>query len=159
MNTAHFSNAYESGRGRTIAFLLSKGVPYDEADEVAQSAWARGWEQLRQLREEHMLIPWVNSIALNLYRYGLRKSARYDAWQPVHDDMLTTVLNCAAIDVSTILSSCTPKDRTLLQAYLRGDSPKEMAVREGVSSVAIRIRLLRARRNARVRCRPILQAA
>ncbi|MEO5923672.1 MAG: RNA polymerase sigma factor [Bryobacteraceae bacterium] len=159
MNPAHFSDAYENGHGRTVSFLLSRGVPYDDAQEVAQSAWVRGWEQLRQLREERMLVPWVNSIALNQYRHGLRKDARREAWQPAYDDVATTVLDCAAIDVGTILSTCTPKDRSLLQAHLRGDSPHEIAEREGVTPVAIRIRLLRARRSARIRCEPVLKAA
>ena len=159
MNTATFSKAYETGRGRTISFLLSKGIPYEDADEVAQSAWVRGWEQLRQLREDRLLLPWVNSIALNVYRHGLRKRARDEAWLPVHDDMLRTSLDLAAIDMSGILKSCPPKDRSLLQAHLRGDSAHELAAREGVTPVAIRIRLLRARRSARLRCEPALKAA
>ena len=154
MDSNHFSDAYECGLNRTIAFLLSRGIQYDDAQDVAQTAWLRGWERLIQLRDESMLLQWVNTIALNHYRRTLRTKSRCEEWKPAYYDAATTVLDCAAIDVSTILDACKPRDRHLLEAHLRGESPKEMAEREGVSATAIRIRLLRARRSARELCEP-----
>jgi RNA polymerase sigma factor (sigma-70 family) len=152
MEATNFSNAYEIGLNRTIAFLLSRGIKYDDAQDVAQTAWLRGWERLLQLRDDRMLLPWVNTIALNHYRRTLRTMDRYEEWKPAYENASTTVLDCAAIDISRILDACKPKDRDLLEAHLRGESPKEMAEREGVSPTAIRIRLLRARRSARELC-------
>ncbi len=154
MDAIHFSKAYELGLNRTIAFLLSRGIKYDDAQDVAQTAWLRGWERLLQLRDDSMLLQWVNTIALNHYRRTLRTKDRREEWKPAYYDAATTVVDCAAIDISTILDACKPKDRDLLEAHLRGESPKEMAEREGVSPTAIRIRLLRARRCARELCEP-----
>ncbi len=159
MDAHVFGQAYESGLNRTIAFLLSRGIPFDDAQDVAQAAWLRGWECLRQLRDDNLLLTWVNTIALNDYRRTLRKRNRVEEWKPAYNDAATTALDCAAIDVSKILDACKPKDRDLLQAHLRGESPKEVARREGVSSTAIRIRLLRARRSARELCEPALNQA
>ncbi len=159
MTNTYFSNAYETGMRRTIAFLISRGIPHDDAQDVAQAAWVRGWERLRQLRNDAMLLTWINTIALNSYRRALRTKARYEEWKPAYDDAAVTVLNWAAIDVSRILQACKPKDRELLRAYLRGETPQELAKREGVTPTAIRIRLLRARRSARQLCGSSMQTA
>lgn len=154
MTDTHFSNAYETGMRRTIAFLISRGISCDDAQEVAQAAWVRGWERLRQLRNDAMLLTWVNTIALNNYRRALRTRGRCEEWKLTHDDAAVTMLNWAKIDITRILQACKPKDRELLGAHLRGESPKELAKREGVTPTAIRIRLLRARRSARQLCEP-----
>ena len=39
-----YEAAYSKGYPRTIRFLLSTGVRSDLAEEIAQAAWARGWE-------------------------------------------------------------------------------------------------------------------
>jgi RNA polymerase sigma factor (sigma-70 family) len=156
MTAAHFGKAYETGIRRTMAFLISRGVANDDAEEVAQAAWLRGWERIGQLRNDSMLITWINAIALNHYRRALRTKGRYEEWKPAYDDIATTVLNWAAIDVSRILQACKPKDRYLLRAHLSGESPKDLARREGVTSAAIRIRMLRARRSARELCQPVV---
>jgi DNA-directed RNA polymerase specialized sigma24 family protein len=102
-----------------------------------------------------MLLTWVNTIALNNYRRTLRSKGRQEEWKPAYDDVAVTVLNWAAIDISRILEASKPKDRDLLEAHLQGESPNELAKREGVTPTAIRIRLLRARRSARQLCEPL----
>ena len=73
MTTEEYGTAYEHGFALTVRFLISRGLLTDAAEETAQAAWAKGWERLTQLRNEHMLLTWVNSIALNLYRSVRRK--------------------------------------------------------------------------------------
>jgi DNA-directed RNA polymerase specialized sigma24 family protein len=68
-----YGEAYQKGFDLTVRFLLSRGAWRDNASEVAQAAWARGWEHLIQLRNERLVLTWVNTIALNLYRSVLRK--------------------------------------------------------------------------------------
>jgi DNA-directed RNA polymerase specialized sigma24 family protein len=53
----------------------------NDAEEVAQAAWAKGWERLSQLRNESFVVIWVNTIALNVYRSGLRRKRLSSAAQ------------------------------------------------------------------------------
>ena len=152
MTKTEFSEAYQQGLKRTTAFLLSCGVPSDVVPDFAQTAWLRAWERLGQLRDDSMIVPWINTIALNYYRRARRTRSREEEWKPVHSNMRSTVLNWAAIDVSRILKACRPTDRKLLKDQLLGTTSKEIAAREGVTPTAIRIRLLRARRSARQLC-------
>jgi DNA-directed RNA polymerase specialized sigma24 family protein len=154
MTAKEFGEAYQQGVKRTIAFLLSRGVPNNAVADIAQSAWMRGWEHLVQLREESTLLSWINTIALNQYRRTLRRHGREEEWKPAYEEMSSEGLNLAAIDVSTILKACRPCDRSLLEAQLMGATAKEIARMEGVTPTAIRIRLLRARRGARQMCEP-----
>ena len=47
------------------------------------------------------------------------------------------------------MSGCRPEERALLEAHLAGLTPEEIAAEDGVSRVAVRVRLWRARRAAR----------
>lgn len=44
------------------------------ACESAQAAWVRGWGRLGQLRDETLVLTWVNTIALNVYRRLIREA-------------------------------------------------------------------------------------
>ncbi|MEO8099440.1 MAG: sigma factor [Acidobacteriota bacterium] len=154
MTQNEFGEAYQQGHNRTVAFLLSRGVPNDAAADVAQTAWMRGWQHIEQLREQSLIVPWINTIALNQYRRIVRNRGREEGWKASYTDLVTTKLNWAAIDVRRILGACRPSDRNLLEEQLKGTPAKELADREGVSATAIRIRLLRARRSARQLCDP-----
>src|SRR6202158_5719138 len=72
MKRDDYAEAFESGYGATRRFLLSRGAPLDEAEEIAQAAWARGWEYRDQLRDPGLVGYWVNSIARNLFRARFR---------------------------------------------------------------------------------------
>jgi len=152
MTSCNFEAAYQKEFKRTTAFLLSRGLKREAAIEVAQSAWVRGWESLSQLRDEKAISAWVNSIAINLYRFRLRRLGREDELMRSHMDRLTTLQNTAAIDVDKILSQCRPADRELLEADMSGITTEEMASARRISQTAIRIRMMRARRAARQLC-------
>lgn len=154
-----FSDAYQKGLNRTIAFLVSRGVPHEQAPDSAQSAWLRGWERLEQLRDSSMLQFWINQIALNHYRHTLRRTKREEEWKPVYQDVASTKQNTAAIDLSTILQACGSEHTRWLKAQLEGQSPRELAKQEGVTPTAIRIRMFRARKAARKWCESAHPAA
>mgnify|MGYP005847473109 CR=1 FL=1 len=146
MTQEEYGSAYQRGYHLTVRFLVSKGLCYDAARETAQAAWAKGWERLGQLRSPGMIFTWMNSIALNIHRSCLR-----------HEPILQTLaelpaqpkMNLAAIDVRRILRLCKQSDRRVLQwHYLEGYKVHEIAVRQGWSETAVRIRLFRARRSA-----------
>jgi len=155
MTSDTFGAAYSLGIKRTISFLLGRGVPRDSAEDVAQSAWSRGWEKLAQLRDDAMLTAWVNTIAVNHYRRIARCGQREQTWEPAFLDVAWTSIDCAAIEMTQILDACKPADRQLLQAYLSGATARELAQAAGVSQTAMRIRLHRARRKAREVCEPL----
>ena len=118
------------------------------APDIAQSAWLRGWERLSQLRDERMLVTWINTIALNQYRRAIRTERLERVIQePIHGK--TTVINLAAIDVAKAMHLCRPPERELLEAQMVGVTAKEMAQAQGVSETSIRLRFFRARRSAR----------
>ena len=148
MTGEEYGQAYKRGFDLTIRFLLSRGAPGDRAREVAQAAWARGWERLNQLRDKNLIFTWVNTIALNMYRSVLRSEPAYHALP----ELVTKAgINLAAIDVARILKICRPCDRMLLEQQMQGATTEELARKQGVTETAIRIRLLRARRAARSR--------
>jgi DNA-directed RNA polymerase specialized sigma24 family protein len=145
MTRENYGAAYQSGFEGTARFLASRGVTGDHAKELAQAAWARGWEQLSQLRDDRTVTSWVNTIALNFYR---RLVERQNITLPTRIPD-TTLIDLAAIDVARILDLCRPSDRVLLKQHLSGVTTKEIADGHRISKTAVRVKLLRARRTAR----------
>jgi DNA-directed RNA polymerase specialized sigma24 family protein len=143
-----YGEAYRTGFDRTVRFLLSRGAGCDPAVEAAQAAWVRGWERLHQLRDDKMLLTWVNTIALNVYR-GLWRKERLSV--PLLERHSEFEIDLAPIDLQTVLRLCRRRERALLEQQIQGISVEEIAGQKGVSSTAIRIRLMRARRSARER--------
>src|ERR1700689_3952461 len=79
MTQEGYGQAYQQGFGRTVRILRSRGASMHHAEDVAQSAWLQGWQKLDQLRDEGMIVSWVNAIAVNYHRRGSRHEARYQA--------------------------------------------------------------------------------
>jgi RNA polymerase sigma-70 factor (ECF subfamily) len=143
-----YGDAYILGFKQTARFLISRGAPPGYAEELSQAAWVRGWERLHQFRGDSEVSSWVNTIALNLFRRELKQVRPV---QPLPGTPSDFRMDIAAIDATRILSFCRPSDRALLEHQLNGVTVDELARAFGVTSAAIRIRLLRARRAARVR--------
>jgi DNA-directed RNA polymerase specialized sigma24 family protein len=145
-----YAQAYQRGYDITVRFLLSRGMQRDNASEVAQAAWVRGWERLGQLRNESLVVTWVNTIALNVYRSFIRREPINMPLLEQHLDKSRSI-DLAAIDIARALSFCRPSDRHLLEQSMNGATTAQLAGEHGVSENAIRIRLLRARRDVRSR--------
>ena len=141
-----YGQAYQRGFTRTVRLLRSRGAPMDYAEDVAQAAWLRGWQKLDQLRDEGMIVSWVNAIAINYHRRGSQIEARYEALPELCGHM---GINVAVLDAAKILNLCRPRDRMLFEQQMGGLTTQEIAKKQGVTATAIRIRFLRARRNAR----------
>jgi DNA-directed RNA polymerase specialized sigma24 family protein len=146
MTRSEYGRAYQAGFKVTVSFLASRGAPQDAAEETAQAAWTRGWERINQLRDDHLVRTWVNTIALNMYRRSAQLESRM---QPLSDQAGGADIDLAAIDLARLLSSCGSSDRALLIHQLHGLTTSEMALAVGATEIAVRIRLLRARRSAR----------
>jgi DNA-directed RNA polymerase specialized sigma24 family protein len=147
MTREEYGDAYRVGHDRTIRYLLSRGAAPALVPDIAQAAWLRGWERLAQLRDPRMIVPWVNSIALNQYKRAIQKECLHQEIHESHHG--TTCLNLAAIDISRMLRACRPADRQLLEAQMKGVTAKEIASDQGLPASTVRIRFLRARRSAR----------
>jgi DNA-directed RNA polymerase specialized sigma24 family protein len=140
-----YAEAFETGYSSTRRFLLARGAPIEEAEEIAQAAWARGWEFREQLRDPGLVSYWVNSIARNLFR------ARFRA--PIQTEMeegnAAYTLDLDAIEVGRLLDRCPLRDRQLLEQSLEGYSAEEIALTEGITPTGIRVRMLRIRQALR----------
>lgn len=143
MTPAEFAAAYSKGWRRTVRFLMSKGVNSDTAEEVAQDAWGKGWTRRASLLKPSAVGPWVNSIALNIFRGRIRR-------QPVDGDVpeqpVRPMATPESTDVVTVLKSCNPEERELLAATAEGYTSHDLARIKGCKPSTIRVRLLRLRR-------------
>ena len=146
MTSENYSTAFLKGFPSTARFLQSRGASRDEAEEVAQAAWVKGWERRGQLRQPGSVGLWVNTIALNEFRRAVRQRSVYSQLGEVCGEV---GVNVAAMDAEAILKRCLPRDQILFKHQLQGHTTEEIATLLGVSQTATRIRLLRARRAAR----------
>jgi len=146
MKRNEYSDAFLNGYSATRRFLLSRGAALDEAEEIAQAAWARGWEYRDQLRDPSMVSFWVNSIARNLFRARFRTppTISLEGIDPSYTMGLEE-----QIEVRRMLDLCPERDRALLAKSLEGYSAEEIAQDEGISSTGIRVRMLRIRQGIR----------
>src|ERR1700680_334546 len=144
-----FATVYTRAFPLTRKFLQSRGVQPDTASDLAQAAWARGWECRGQLRNHSALHTWVNTIAWNLFRNVTSKnlhtiaptsldSASYDA--PVKRKLLAQEL----------LRHLHPDDRQLVHAcFFLGSSDSDLARRFRTTRGAIRVRVHRTKQRLR----------
>jgi RNA polymerase sigma factor (sigma-70 family) len=142
-----FAEAYVKGYRLTVRFLLSKGASLDLAEELAQAAWVRGWEAREQLQIDDRIVPWVNSIAYHRYCNDHRR-ARHVEFTEATDSKTPSVL--AALDAGILLNLCSPLDKTLLLLrYMNGMEMKEIAAAQGLSEIAVRVRIHRSQSSLR----------
>jgi RNA polymerase sigma factor (sigma-70 family) len=147
MTAEQYGAAYGTGFPLTVRLLLARGLPAEDARETAQAAWAKGWERRYQLRKPEMVGTWVNTIALNGFRSIKRSEPRFESF---HEHPRPTEQNLAAVDIRRMLGDCRENDREILEChYLDGLKVREIAQQYELSETAVRIRLLRARRNLR----------
>ena len=154
MTPEEYGLAYEKNFNFTVRFLQSKGILYDEAQEMAQAAWARGWERIAQLRDPDKISTWMNSIAFNLCLMDFRRSHPTVSLDTIRlaDSRHDGAPNIEKIDVRLILRRCPEGERSILTMYYLKDHPVwKISKITGWSKTAVKIRLFRARKKARER--------
>ncbi len=152
LTRSQYSVAYDNGYPLTVRFLLSRGISGESAEEAAQAAWAKGWEHRGSLRNPKRVVSWVNTIALNLFRNWFR---RRESPEELPEIPTAPKITPQAIDVRRTLEQCGSRDRLLLEKhYLEGYTSKELGEKTGCTPVAVRVRLLRARRKLGAVLRP-----
>ncbi len=143
-----FAAAYKRGFLSTLRLLRSIGARADAAEEVAQAAWARGWQYRYQLLNPEALGSWINAIARNLYRAKIVGENRFEelADRPVANRV---VLQLEAKD---LMDACNERESEMLTLfYVEGYSILEIAEKVRMQPTTVRVRLLRIRRSLRAR--------
>jgi RNA polymerase sigma factor (sigma-70 family) len=141
-----FATAYQNGFHTTMRLMLSKGLLIDEAEELAQAAWVRGWESRQQLRSHDRVVQWVNAIAISTMYNEKRRSRRYEELDETQTHHVPPAPVAAKIDLDRLLKQCSSLDRSLiLHRYMGGFEMEEVARLHGLTCVATRVRLHRVR--------------
>jgi RNA polymerase sigma factor (sigma-70 family) len=149
MTEEYFAHSYQRGFQATSRFLASRGIQADLVFDIAQAAWVKAWERREQLRDASLLLTWVNTIALNIYRTSLRREKPTAALTDAEG--LTTDSDWSVIDAERILGECKASDRVVLEShYIQGYKINEIAEQNNWTETAVRIRLLRARRKMKL---------
>ena len=151
MRREDYATAFQTGYGATRRFLISRGAPKDEAEEIAQAAWARGWEYRDQLLDPGLVGFWVNSIARNLFRARFRAPLAVPLQQGQN---VSYGIDLDAIELGRLLDRCSGRDRALLEQSLQGYSAEEIARNSGITPTGIRVRMLRVRQALRQKIAP-----
>lgn len=149
LNAQTFEQAYNDQFTNTLRFVISRGIDHSSAEEVAQAAWARGWERREQLRDKAKIGYWVNTIALNLLRRSKRCEKRETPLEPNLDRPTTSTVE-QRVDAEKMLRDADVNDRKmLLMNVVEGRTSKEIARRTGCSPVGVRVRLHRLKTKLR----------
>lgn len=147
MTREQYADAYDRGYSTTMRFLVSRGINVDTAEEATQAAWAKGWEHRHKLRNPSMVLSWVNTIALNLFRSRFRRRETGELPPEIAVPPQTSV---QAIDLRRAVAKCAPADREMIEKhYVAGYTSRELGQQLGCTPGAVRIRVLRARRRIR----------
>ena len=153
MTREEYSVAYDRGYSKTLGFMRSRGAPPDAAEDLAQAAWAKGWQYREQIRDPSKVDAWVNTIAFNLFRGSFRKAPTVEL---LPEDYPSSPQNIVGtIDCQRLFARCSRSERKLIKGtYLAGYTSAELGPRLGLSAVAVRVRLLRLRRRLGAIMRP-----
>jgi RNA polymerase sigma factor (sigma-70 family) len=154
LSGSEYAAAFRAGFPLTRRFLISRGAAWDEAEEIAQAAWARGWEYRVQLHDRGRVAVWVNSIAKHLLLAHYSRKKRFESLTETVAGLDGGEVSASA-DLSRVLSRCRPDDREfLLGLYVDGRTTGEIASEAGVTPTAIRVRLMRLRQRLRKQLTP-----
>lgn len=146
MDEDEYAAAYEAGFLKTLRLIRFKGGSLDVAEEVAQAAWARGWQYRRQLQDASAVVAWVNTIAINLYRSTSRLGERF--LELKENSVPTTLLR--ELELGGALTGCSFRETRLISMfYYEGYSTLEIAEKESLCPSTVRVRLMRIRRKLR----------
>ncbi len=153
MTRQQYAAAYNHGYPKTIGFMLSRGASRDISEDMAQAAWAKGWQYRGQIRDPLKVDSWVNSIAFNLFRGSFRQAPTVELLPADHPASPGT--SAATIDCQRLLAQCSPSERELIDGcYVAGYTSAQLGRRLGCSAVAVRVRLLRLRRRLQIAVKP-----
>lgn len=156
LDESNYASAYKKGFKVTLRSVRYLGANAETAEEVAQAAWARGWQCRKQLLCPDLVVAWVNAIARNLYRSVIRLEKRFLQLE----DLPAPAKSFNMMDAGILIENCSDLDtRMLTMYYVEGYSSEEIADKEKVCATSVRVRLMRIRRRLREKIRLPVPAA
>jgi len=130
-----------------VNYLRARGSNREWAEELAQAAWARGWECRAQLKDSAAVQSWVISIARNLRNLDFRNAR---ATELLTETSATVDPDSRPLFLQQILRPLSRADRALLfETYVNGSTSRELGPVLGISPVAVRVRVARAKSSVR----------
>jgi RNA polymerase sigma-70 factor, ECF subfamily len=151
-----FTSSYRSSLGQLVGYFRAKGVPREEAADLANESIVRMLVHLkRHGRDRTDLGPLVRTIARNLLVERIRKASPVvvplvddmdvadDALEPA-DQLLATERRDAVRDA---IRSLSPRHRHVVGLWMDGRTPVEIARVLGIKRNAVDAILHRARRS------------
>src|SRR5215813_11266852 len=78
-DTGAFEELVARHRDKIYARAFSMMRNEDEAVDLSQEAWVKGWQRLRQFQGESSFVTWMTRIVINLCLDQLRKQKRQRA--------------------------------------------------------------------------------
>ncbi len=143
LSPSQFEAAYRSYFHQTVNYLRARGSNREWAEELAQAAWARGWECRAQLKDAAAVQSWVISIARNLRNLDFRNAR---ATEILTETSATVDPDSRPLFLQQILRPLSRADRTLLfETYVNGSTSRDLGPVLGISPVAVRVRVARAK--------------
>lgn len=143
LSTPQFEAAYQNCFHQTVNYLRARGGSREWAEEIAQAAWARGWECRAQLKDSAAVQSWVIAIARNLRNQDFRK---FRSTEALTEASATINPDSRPLLLQQILRPLSQTDRALLmETYVNGATSCELGSRLGLSPVAVRVRVARAK--------------
>ena len=141
-------------RPALVAFFSDR-LPHELAEDATQNALSRVAGALRRIDPERA-DAYVATVARNLFRTAHRRRA-IDHRRHADIDLAEVLEHRQAPDErvefedlvravhGVVAAKLSPPLADIVRGLLRGETPAEIAVRQGVSPVTVRTRLLRAR--------------
>jgi RNA polymerase sigma-70 factor, ECF subfamily len=154
--TDDFASSYRSGMGQLVGFFRAKGIGPEEAADLAHETLLKTLVHLkRHGREREDLGPLVRTIARNLVIERVRRAKAVvvplseeidvaDTGPGPAEDYLAGEREQAVRDAVRSLS---PRHRHVVEMWMAGSNPAEIALQLGIKRNAVDAILHRARRN------------
>lgn len=145
MTDEQYAAAYTAGYRDTVRYLCNRGIRYEDALDLAQDGWLKGWVRRGQLRDPESIGGWIARISLNIYRVRLRRpDAERGATVPRHD-LAGGEIDTLAMDIRTLMLMVPEHERELMRDYyVDGYSGRELGERYGANENTVKIRIMRA---------------
>ena len=133
------------------AYRLSE----QDAEDVFQEVFLRTWQNLRSLRSNDAVRPWIGQLTRRLCVDRLRSNARERCRDDLDRELATAADTLAQIDealtVRQAIGQLTPVQQDIIErALVRGESHATIAAALGVAEGTVASRLSRARARLRV---------
>lgn len=147
-----FRVMYQSYYGRIAAYALRRTETREDAADVVAETFEIAWRRMATIPVGDAELLWLYGVARRVLANQRRSSLRRKLLVqkvaldlPVSD--VDVKVDSSGILVKSVLKQMSSSDQELLAlAYWEDLSPKEIAVILAISSGAVRVRLLRARR-------------